>query len=66
MTCRHCQLVEMDRIRREGGVDVYRCPKCGAVQKMTYQQRIQARSMKMAQKAGGAKHERGAETQSGK
>ena len=29
MICRHCQLVEMERERREGEMNLYRCPKCG-------------------------------------
>ncbi len=65
MKCRHCQLVEMARTRREGEVDVYQCPKCGAVQRMTYPQRLQARAGQApgtAQKDDGAKHARGAET----
>lgn len=46
MTCRQCQLVEMARIQREGTVDVYRCPKCGAVQRVTQQQREKAQQEK--------------------
>ena len=26
MICRHCQLVEMERVRREGETNLYRCP----------------------------------------
>ena len=43
MTCRHCQLVEMERVRREGETNLYRCPKCGATQRMTAQQTAAAK-----------------------
>ena len=47
MTCRHGQLVELERGRREGGTDLYRCPKCGTTQRMTAQQTVeQARTRK--------------------
>ena len=45
MICRHCQLVEMERVRREGETNLYRCPKCGATQrKMCIRDRNGARS----------------------
>ena len=51
MICRHCQLVEMERVRREGETNLYRCPKCGATQRMTAQQTAAARARTQMQKA---------------
>ena len=51
MICRHCQLVEMERVRREGETNLYRCPKCGATQRMPAQQTAAARARTQMQKA---------------
>ena len=51
MICRHCQLVEMERVRREGEMNLYRCPKCGTTQRMTAQQAAAARARAQMQRA---------------
>lgn len=34
MTCKNCQLVELARVKREGRMDVYVCPKCGRMERV--------------------------------